>query len=71
MKAGKHTKLVREADYVAEVEVDLLNAPEAWGPHLSLEDARKLDAVRAALRVGDFVRASSMARVYRLMPVAS
>ena len=46
----KHTKLVREGVYVAEVEVNLIQAEQAWAPYLSLADARKLDEVRAALK---------------------
>ena len=53
MSAQRRTKLVRERQYVAEVEVELIDSPEdAWAPYLSLEDARKLDAVRVALRRG-------------------
>ena len=62
-------KLVREGQYVAEVEVELIEEPEGWAPYLSLEDARKLDAVREALRNGDIERASQQARVFRLMPL--
>lgn len=67
----KHiTKLVREGDYVAEVVVQLIITDDEWSPYLSLDDAYKLDDVRAALRRGDLITASSLARVYKLMPVA-
>ena len=63
-------RLVREGEFVAEVDVELLEAEGAWTPYLSLEDAYKLDDVRDALRAGDIARASQMAnRVYRLTPV--
>jgi hypothetical protein len=39
-------------------------------PYLSLEDARKLDDVREALRQGDVKSATRVARVYTLTPVA-
>jgi hypothetical protein len=65
------TKLVREGDLIAEVEVNLVEATGGWAPYLSLDDAYKLDDVREALRDGDIKRASQLsARVYRLTPVA-
>jgi len=64
------TRLVREGDLVAEVEVHLEEAQGAWAPYLSVEDASKLDDVRDALRVGDVKRAARLAsRLYRLTPV--
>lgn len=63
-------KLVREGDFVAEVDVTLVEAEGGWTPYLSLDDAYKLDDVRDALRAGDVKRASRLAnRVYRLTPV--
>lgn len=66
----KHTKLVREGGYVAEVDVDLIQTDQPWSPYLSLADARKLDEVRIALRQGDVTSAAKLARVYRLTPVS-
>lgn len=64
-------KLVREGDFVAEVDVTLIEAEGGWTPSLSLDDAYRLDDVREALRAGDVKRASRRAsRVYRLTPVA-
>jgi hypothetical protein len=64
-------KLVREGDLVAEVEVQLIEDTTGWAPYLTLEDAYRLDDVRAALRMGDLARASQLAsHVYRLTPVA-
>ena len=63
-----HAKLVHEGEFVAEVDVELLDGDEGWSPYLSLEDAYKLDDVREALRAGDIQRAARMARVYRLSP---
>ncbi len=64
------TRLVREGEFAAEVEVTLVEASGGWTPYLSLEDAYKLDDVRDALRAGDVRRASQIAsRVYRLTPV--
>jgi hypothetical protein len=63
-------RLVREGEFVAEVDVTLVETDDGWTPHLSLEDAYKLDDVRAALRTGDIKTASRLAtRVYRLTPL--
>jgi len=70
MKKRIHKKLVHEGQYVAEVEVALIETDEGWSPYLSVEDAYKLDDVRAALRRGDLVNASRMSRVFSLTPVA-
>ncbi|MGH8769684.1 MAG: hypothetical protein ACREV2_00675 [Burkholderiales bacterium] len=69
MAGRRHTKLVHEGKYVAEVEVDFIDTEDGWSPYLSLEDARKLDEVRKALRRNDIKRASMLARVYQLTPV--
>jgi len=70
MKTRNHTKLVHEGDYVAEVDVELIDSDTGWSPYLSLEDAYKLDDVRDALRRGDIKTATSLARVFTLTPVA-
>ena len=70
MKKRKHTKLVHEGKYIAEVDIELIDTPEGWSPYLALEDAYKLDDVREALRNGDLDTASRLARLYTLTPVA-
>jgi hypothetical protein len=70
MTTRRHTKLVHEGKYVAEVDVDLIEMDTAWAPYLSLEEAYKLDDVRDALRRGDIKAASRLARVFTLTPVA-
>ncbi len=65
----QYTKLVHEGQYVAEVDVELLDTGEGWSPYLSLEDAYKLDDVRDALRRGDIKRATQIARIFALTPV--
>jgi hypothetical protein len=64
-------KLVREGEFAAEVQVELIEGDETgWPPYVSPDDAYRLDAVRDALRDGDLRRASDLAqRVYRLTPV--
>ena len=61
---------VRGGDFVAEVEVRLVEDKSGWSPYLSPEDAFKLDDVRDALRAGDVKRAAQLAAwLYRLTPV--
>lgn len=36
MTTKRYTKIVREGDYVAEVEVELIYTDEGWSPCLSL-----------------------------------
>jgi len=69
MTTRRKTKLVHEGDFVAEVQVDLIEEEGGWSPYLSLEDAEKLDKVRESLRRGDIKGASGLARIYRLTPV--
>jgi hypothetical protein len=70
MSKKKRTKLVHEGNYVAEVEVELLDKPEGWSPYLSLEDAYRLDEVRQALRRGDLKAAGKHSRLFSLTPVS-
>jgi hypothetical protein len=70
MSTRRQIKLVREGEYVAEVEVELIEGEDGWAPYLSLEDAEKLDAVREAMRLGNIDDAGRWAKVFRLMPVA-
>jgi hypothetical protein len=69
MKKRKHTKLIHEGEYVAKVDVDLIDTDSGWSPYLSLEDAQKLDDVREALLKGDLKTANRLARIYTLKPV--
>ena len=71
MESRKHTKLIHEGKYIAEVEVELINTEKGWSPYISLDDALKLDDVREALRTGDLKRAKQLATIYRLTPVAA
>jgi hypothetical protein len=70
MTYRRRTKFIHEGQYAAEVDVELIESQEGWAPYLSLEDAQKLDEVRAALRRGDLQRASQIARIFKLTPVA-
>ena len=64
-------KLIREGKYAAEVQVELVEDESAWSPYLSLDDAKKLEAVRLALRAGDVAAAAKHGRVYELRPVSA
>ncbi len=70
MKERKKTKYVHEGQYVAEVEVSLVEDETEWSPYLSVNDAYKLDDVRDALRRGDVDVAARYGRIYELRPVA-
>jgi hypothetical protein len=69
MKKRRYAKLIREGNYAAEVDVELIQTDEGWSPYLSLADAEKLDEVRVALSRGDLRRANELARVFELTPV--
>ena len=69
MNRRRHTKLVHEGQYAAEVDVELIDTETGWSPYLSLPDAQRLDQVRKALQSGDLKRASQLARVFQLRPI--
>jgi len=72
MKPNRNsTELIHEGKYAAEVTVELTYSDESWSPTMSLEDARKLEAVRLALRRGKIAEDSKYGRVYELTPVAA
>lgn len=71
MSSRRRVKLVREGQYVAEVEVELIEDDTGWSPYLSAEDAYKLDDVRDALRRQDIKAAANLARVFELRQVAA
>lgn len=67
----KLIELIHEGKYAAEVEIELFYTEESWSPTMSLDDAKKLEAVRLALRRGDIAEASKYGRVFELTPVAA
>ena len=71
MRKRLHSKLIHEGQYVAEVDVELIETNENWSPYLSIEDAYRLDDVRDALRRGDIRAATRQARVFSLTPVTA
>ena len=70
MEKQEKSKYVHEGQYVAEVEVVLVEDETGWSPYLRVEDAYKLDDVREALRKGDLEAAAKFGRIYELHPVA-
>ncbi|HEX9544332.1 MAG TPA: hypothetical protein VF955_04060 [Pyrinomonadaceae bacterium] len=69
MKTRHYKKLIHEGQYVAEVDVELIENDDGWSPYLSLEDTKKLDDVRKALLRADLKKASELANVFELTPV--
>lgn len=49
MTTKRKTKYIHEGRYVAEVEVNVIEDETSWSPYLTIEDAKRLDQVRAAL----------------------
>ncbi|MDZ7668311.1 MAG: hypothetical protein U5Q16_02430 [Gammaproteobacteria bacterium] len=66
----KRTKYIHEGKYVAEVDVELIDAEDQWAPYLSVQEAEKLDEVRDLLRAGNLQAASQRAKVFELKPIA-
>ncbi len=69
MSKKKKIKLIHEGRYAAEVEVELIDDDTGWAPYLSVGDACKLDAMRAALKAGRLSDAAVLGRVFELQPV--
>jgi len=67
----KATELIHEGKYAAEVVIELHYSEESWSPTMSLEDARKLETVRLALKRRDIAEAAKYGRVFELTPVAA
>ena len=70
MKQRKRSKYVHEGQYVAEIDVELLEDDTGWSPYRSVEDAHKLNDVRDALRQGELEAAAQYGRIYELLSVA-
>jgi hypothetical protein len=66
----KAIELIHEGRYAAEVPVELIEDDTGWSPYLSPEDAKKLDAVRLALRGGEIAEAAKYGRVFELKPIS-
>jgi hypothetical protein len=69
----KKIKYIHVNEYVAEVEVNLIESEptDQWGPYLSLDDAYRLDDVKQLLQKGSLAEASRQAKIIMLTPIAS
>lgn len=68
---GKTVKLIHEGRYAAEIPVELIEDETGWSPYLSVEEAKKLDSVRLALRRGDVAEAARHGQVFELTPITT
>jgi hypothetical protein len=66
-------EIIHEGKFAAEVPIALIedDGEGGWSPYISLEDVRKLERVRKALRAGDVSTAMQWAKVFELRPVAA
>jgi hypothetical protein len=72
MHTRKHIKIIKVDNYMAEVEVEIIESyGQGWSPYISLEDSLKLDNIREALKDGNLEEAKTMAKIYTLSPVAA
>ena len=62
-------RMVREADLVAEVEIELEYTSHEWSLLVKPADVQRLDTVRRALRAGDVLEAAKHGKVFRLTPL--
>lgn len=70
-RTRKSKEFIHEGHFAAEVDIELEYSDESWSPTMSLDDARKLEAVRLALKRGDVAEAAKHGRVFELKPVAA
>jgi len=63
-------ELIHEGKYAAEVLIELVYTDDGWSPTMSLDDARKLETVRLALKRGDVAKAVKFGSVFELKPLA-
>jgi hypothetical protein len=70
MITPESVEFIQEGRFAAEVPVMLMEDEGGWSPYFSVEDVRKLQAVRKALRDGDLATAAKFGRVFELVPKA-
>ena len=70
-RTRRSKELIHEGRFVAEVDIELEYSDESWSPTMSADDARKLEAVRLALRANDTAEAAKYGKVFELTPVAA
>jgi len=64
------TKRLYVGDVMAEIEVNMTDEPEAWGPHIDPEELDRIDSIREALKSGNLEAAAKEARLYSVKPLA-
>lgn len=62
--------LSHDYNYVAQVEIELIDSSTGWSPSMSLDTAYILDDIRLALRQGDIQTAAKYATVYEMRQIA-
>jgi len=69
---SKFTKIKRiyVGDVMAEIEVEMTDEPESWGPHIEPSEVDRIDGLRKALKSGDLKAASKQAKLYSVKPLA-
>jgi hypothetical protein len=71
MRTRSTIEYIHEGQLVVEVAVTLIETDSEWSPYYSIEDVRKLEGAREALRRGNLKAAAQLGRVYELKPVAA
>jgi len=69
MKTKLQTKLIREGNYLAEIEITVTYTDSDWSPYLSLQESQKLDHLRQALQENDLNTARQLTHIYELTPI--
>ncbi len=65
----RQEKFIHVGNFVAKVELDLVNSEDSRFPCLSFADAQRLDKIRIALQKGDIKAAAQNAQIFQLTPV--
>ena len=71
MKTSTVKEYLHEGRLVVEVDVTLIETESEWSPYYSIQDVRKMEAARNALRQGDLDAARKLGRVYEMTLVAA
>jgi hypothetical protein len=70
MVREQRMELIHEGKYAAQIPVEVIVEENGWSPSLTLDEAKKLEAVRLALRNGDVAEAAKYGRIFELRPVS-
>ena len=63
-------KRIYVGDVMAEIQVSMIEEPEAWGPHISPCELDRIDQLRRTLKAGDLKSAAKLAKLYSITPLA-